>query len=294
MKTEEVIEEVEKSKVSFSKILLGTLFVLFTLIAVFFLATYIRWKAEISNKTEIVYTGQEEAIKIDKLVDFYGIELDPELKENEAISVYCTSEYGKECIMADYNNVLENNFRNPLLVISIIVLIDLVIVYVLVKGYIGGKKRTYVYGGLIILWGLISICVSVYKIADYVKLEKTGNEITGQLINYLRSNNKKSYVPYISYSTENPQNRAEIIDVKFFPLNYAIDGSFEEKEITLYQDKKNKTLVTPKRDMKRYILPISVGVLTVVMGFVYLTINPRFKKKEAKEAEKEKESKDKK
>ena len=285
MKTEEIVEEVEKSKVSFFKIFLGTLFVIFTLIAVFFMATYIRWKAEINNKTEIVYSGQEE-IKIDKLVDFYGIELDPELKENEAISVYCTSEFGKECIMADYNSFLENNFRNPFLVISIVVFIDLILIYVLTKNYLNGKKRSYVYGGLIILWGLVNICVSVYKIADYVKLEKTGEQITGKQINYLRSNNKKSYVPYISYSTENPNNRNEVIDVKYIPLNYSIDGSFEEKEITLYQDKKNKSLVTPKRDLKSYIVPVSTGVLTVIMGFIYLTINSRFKKREQKEKNK--------
>ena len=282
MKTEEVIEEVEKSKVSFSKVFLTTLFVIFTLIAVFFMATYIRWKAEINNKVEIVYTGQEE-VKIDKLVDFYGIELSTDLKESEAIDVFCTSEYGKECIMADYNSLLENNFRNPLLVISIIVFIDLILLYILIKDSLNGKKRSYVYGGLIILWGLVSICISVYKIADYVKLEKTGEQITGTQINYLRSNNKKSYVPYISYSTENPKNRSEIIDVKFFPVNYSINGFFEEKEITLYQDKQNKELVTPKRDLKRYILPITIGVLTVIMGFIYLTINSRFKKKEKKE-----------
>lgn len=282
MKTEEVIEEVEKSKVSFSKVFLCTLFVIFTLIAVFFMATYIRWKAEINNKVEIVYTGQEE-VKIDKLVDFYGIELSTDLKESEAIDVFCTSEYGKECIMADYNSLLENNFRSPLLVISIIVFIDLILLYILIKDSLNGKKRSYVYGGLIILWGLVSICISVYKIADYVKLEKTGEQITGTQINYLRSNNKKSYVPYISYSTENPKNRSEIIDVKFFPVNYSINGTFEEKEITLYQDKQNKELVTPKRDLKRYILPITIGVLTVIMGFIYLTINSRFKKKEKKE-----------
>ena len=106
MKSEEIIEELEKSKVSWGKVFLITLFVLFTLIAIFFAATFIRWKAEINGKFEILYTGQEE-FKIDKLVDFYGNDLATELKENEAIYVYCSSEFGKECIMPDYNNVLE-------------------------------------------------------------------------------------------------------------------------------------------------------------------------------------------
>ena len=74
MKTEEIVEEVEKSKVSIGKVFLCTIFVLLTLIAIFFGATYLRWKAEISDKHPITYTGQG-TIKVDKLIDFYGTSL---------------------------------------------------------------------------------------------------------------------------------------------------------------------------------------------------------------------------
>ena len=279
-KVEEVVEEVEKSKVSIGKIFLCTLFVLFALIGIFFLSTYIRWKAEISDKVPILYTGQEE-VKIDKLVDFYSIELSPVLKENEALYVYCTSEYGKECILTDYNNVLENNFRNPLLVISIIVLIDLIIVYILTKENLNGKKRTYVYGAIIILWGLVNVCIAVYKVADYYKEIKFNKTIDANVVYYLRTDSEKKYIPVYKYLVEENEKY-------YIPTDYAIKGEFKAEEATLYYEDNDYNLITVKKDMKKYILPASVGFVTIIVGFVYLTINSRFKKKQLKEEEEKK------
>lgn len=279
-KVEEIVEEVEKSKVSIGKIFLCTLFVLFALVGIFFLATYIRWKAEISDKVPILYTGQEE-VKIDKLVDFYSIELSPELKENEALYVYCTSEYGKECILTDYNNVLENNFRSPLLVISIIVLIDLIIAYILNKENLNGKKRTYVYGAIIILWGLVNVCIAVYKVADYYKEIKFNKTIDANVVYYLRTDSKKKYIPVYKYLVEENEKY-------YIPTDYAIKGEFKAEEATLYYEGKDYNLITVKKDMKKYILPASVGFVTIIVGFIYLTINSRFKKKQLKEEEEKK------
>lgn len=279
---EVVVEEENKNKISFIKVFLYTLFIMFTLVGVFFMATYIRWNAEISGKHEIIYYGQEE-VKVDKLYDFYGVEVSPELKEDEAIHIYCTSEYGKECIISDDLNVLENNFKSPLLVISMISFIDLIIVYILVKERLNGKKRSYVYGALIILWGLFNICVSVYQIADYYNLYKKGEVITGSKIAYVRTDSKKRYIPLVSYVVKNTQTEEEK-EMKVLLENYSIKGTFNKEDITLYKSRvKNSNIVTPKRDMKRFITPITTGLLIVVIGFVYLTINSRFSKKELKE-----------
>jgi len=273
MKSEEIIEELEKSRVSWGKVFLVTLFVLFTLIAIFFGATYIRWKAEISGKYQIVYTGQEE-IKIDKLVDFYGNDLATELKENEALYVYCTSEYGKECIMPDFNNPLENNFREPLNVIFTLVLIDLLLLYILIKDGIRGKKRVYVYGSIIILYGLVILGSVVYKALDYYMLVKDGNKITANQEYYLRTDNIKKYIPVISYELGEEEKQ-------YIPTDYAVKGTFEVKNVDVYHHDK-KDIVTIKKDYLMYIWPSVVGVLTFVLGIVYMLINKKKKEEEKK------------
>ena len=273
MKSEEIIEELEKSRVSWGKVFLVTLFVLFTLIAIFFGATYIRWKAEISGKYQIVYTGQEE-IKIDKLVDFYGNDLATELKENEALYVYCTSEYGKECIMPDFNNPLENNFREPLNVIFTLVLIDLLLLYILIKDGIRGKKRVYVYGSIIILYGLVILGSVVYKALDYYMLVKDGNKITANQEYYLRTDNTKKYIPVISYELGEEEKQ-------YIPTDYAVKGTFEVKNVDVYHHDK-KDIVTIKKDYLMYIWPSVVGILTFVLGIVYMLINKKKKEEEKK------------
>ena len=272
MKSEEIIEEVEKSKVKWSKVLLGSLLVVISLVGIFFIATFIRWKTEIAKKYEIIYTGQEE-VKVDKLVDFYAIEMDTELKEGEAILMYCTSEYGKECIAPDLTNELENNFRHPLLVVAMVVFIDLLLVYIITKDDLGGKKRTYVYGALIMLWGLVFIGVQVFKVADYYKLVKDDNTVVGTRVYQLRSDSKNSYVPIYHYDE----------DQVYVPRDYNLKGTYGEKEENIYLSKKNKNKMTVKRDIKGYIFPAVVGFLTFVLGIVYLTINKRFRKKEHKD-----------
>ena len=272
MKAEEIIEEVEKSKIKWSKVLLASFIVVFSLIGIFFIATFIRWKAEIANKYEIIYTGQEE-VKIDKLVDFYAIEMDTELKENEAILMYCTSEYGKECIAPDLTNWLENNFRHPLLVVAIVIFIDLVLLFIMTKDDLAGKKRTYVYGDLIMLWGLVFIGIQVFKVADYYKLVKDDNTYVGNRVYKLRSDSKNSFVPVYHYDEEQV----------YIPRDYNLKGTYEEKEEIIYYSKKDNKKMTVRRDVKGYILPAVIGFITFVMGIVYLTINKRFRKKEQKD-----------
>ena len=273
MKTEEIVEEVEKNKISLGKVFLCTIFVLLTLIAIFFGATFIRWKAEISDKHPLTYKGQEN-IKVDKLIDFYGSAIATELKEDEAIYMYCTSEYGKECITPDYGNVLENNFRVPTNVIITIIFIDLILLYILNKESLKGKKRVYVYGSLIILLSLIGIGTQFYKAADYYKLAKDGVEVKAEQLNYLRSDKTDRYIPVITYTIDDEVR-------EYIPDNYTVKGTFEKKEVTLYRDEK-KDVVTVKKDYKQYIYPTVIYVLSFILGFVYLFINKKSRKEDKK------------
>lgn len=287
-KIEEAVEEiVEKKKINIGKVFLDTLFVLLTLIAIFFMATYIRWKAEISDKYPVIYRGQEQ-VKVDKLVDFYGIEVPVELKEDETILMYCTSEYGKECIMPNYSSVLENNFREPLLAISIIVFIDLVLIYFLLKDTLNGKKRTYIYGAVILLYGLFILGRAVYKVADYYKEIKFNKTVEGEVVGYLRSDYKDKFIPVVEYIVEDNRIKDETAEQEeqtpptvAILTDYTIKGDFKKDKITLYYEG-NYELITPKKSMRKYILPAITGLAIVVMGFIYLTITKRFKKKELK------------
>ena len=286
---EELVEEVEKKKINIGKLFLCTLFVLFSLVGVFFLATYIRWKAEISDKTPILYRGQEE-IKIDKLIDFYGIELSTDLKEDEAIYMYCTSQYGKNCIMPNYSSLLENNFREPLTVINVIVFIDLVLIYILVKDSLNGKKRTYIYGTIILLWGLFGVGKVIYNATDYFLIAKDSHKIPVQVEKYLRSDYKDKYIPVFKYSYEDIGVRGDLkseFDYHFID-SFIIEGEFKQEEVKIYYDS-DFYYMTKKGLIFKNIVPATAGILTTIMGFVYLTINKRFKKKEAKKEQEEKE-----
>ena len=226
--------------------------------------------------------------KGNKLVDFYGIEVPVELKENETILMYCTSEYGKDCIMPNYSSVLENNFREPLLVISIIVFIDLILLYLLLKDTLNGKKRTYIYGAIILLYGLFILGRAVYKVADYYKEIKFNKTVEGEVVGYLRSDYKDKFIPVVEYIVEDNRIK-EVEEGEEEPTpptvailtDYTIKGDFKKDKITLYYEG-NYELITPKKSMTKYILPAITGLAITVMGIIYLTITKRFKKKELK------------
>ncbi len=275
-KQEEVLEEVEKKKINWKRVIQWFLFVVVSLVGVFFLSTYIRWTAEIGSKNEILYTGQEE-VKIKELKDFLGFDLETELKENQAMKVYCSSKFGDSCVTADYTSGIENLLRSPRVVVNIVLLIDLIILYIIFKERLSGKIRAYIYGGLVILLGIYTIGYEIFAVADYYYfVNGNKNVVDAKVVYELVPNNGKEFRPVVKYEVEDTE--------------YVTDIDYKAKEvgeeITLYYKKKMPDKIDFKRSMVKHILPSIVGIAIIVVGFLYLKLNKKEKpEKEEKKAE---------
>lgn len=270
----DVVEEKEKKKNS--KIILYILLVIISLVGIFFLSTYIRWNADIKDRNEVLYYNQDD-IKINSLSDFYGSEDLVELKENEAILMYCNSKYGGDCVTGDFSDNVENILRNPWVCINIVILLDLIIVYMILRNKDIKKIYVYILSVMIVLYGVYGIGVQAYKFFDYYHLVNDSEYIvTGKIVRGLVTNNESTFKPVVEYETDKGHF------IKY--IDYDIDGTIEEKineDITLYYNSKNHEDITPRRGFTNYILPLLVSIMSIVIGIIYLKIN-REKKEEIK------------
>lgn len=268
VKDVEVTEIEENTKESnVKKIVLLTILGIVSLVGVFFWSTKVRWDAEIEEYTEILYYGQEE-IKIDSLVDFYGEEVNTEVDEYSAILMYCESEYGGTCVTGDFNNSFENILREPSIVINIVILIDLILIFLLLKDKCFGKVKTYVIFGIILLYGLVNIGTVAYNFSDYYSfVNDSKNVVDGKIVRQLITNNKKEYYPVVEYSTK----QGDFVDYILVPLNGEVTDDLPDKgKITIYYDKNDNSVCTTKQSMSQYILPLIVGISYIVVSIIYL------------------------
>ncbi len=262
----EIIEDKGKDKKIY-KIFIWILIVLISLIGIFFLATYIRWNAEIKDKNEILYYKQEE-IKIDSLKDFYGSEVELNINDNEALLMYCSSKYGGTCVTGDFSNSIENLFRNPYVIVNVVILLDLVLLYFILKDKNIGIIKVYVISTIILLYGCYGIGLQIYKYADYYKLVNDSEYLTNGIIyKGLKTNNNKYFKPVVSYDIDSNNYKVYV--------NYDVKGTIDSKideKITLYYDNKNYENVTPKRNFVGYVLPLIVSIITFALGIFYMTL----------------------
>ena len=274
---EENVEEVEKKKINWKIVGLWVVFTIVSLVGIFFLSTYIRWNAEIANKYEIIYTGQEE-VQIKELKDFLGFDVDTKIESDQAIKAYCSSKFGDNCVTADYTSGVENALRSPGTVVSVVVLIDLIILYVILKDRLKKQIRTYIYACLIILFGFYIIGSEVFKVADYYFfVNNNKNVVEGKVIKELIPHKGKEFRPVISYE----------IDDKEYITDLDIKKTEVGKKINVYYKNKNYEVIEVKRDMiKHHIIPSIVGILVLVVGFRYLKLNGKERIKEGEEESK--------
>lgn len=269
----EVEEDTKKFDVK--KLILLILIVITTLVGIFFWSTKVRWDAEIEEYHEILYYGQEE-VQINELTDFYGEELSTEIKDTEALLMYCSSEYGKNCVTGDFNNSFENLLREPSIAINIVVLIDIVLLIILFKDkYMGNAIKTYIIFGIVLVLGLVNIGKVVYNFADYYAfVNDSKNVIDGEIIGQLVTENTSEYYPVVKYITE----QGEFINYVSVSINGQVEEDLPDKnKITIYYDKNDNEVITIKQSLSKYILPVIVGVLYIVVAIAYLVISKRKK-----------------
>lgn len=264
-------EVMDIKKVSIKKIILWVLFTIVSVVGLLFLSTEIRWKADIEDRKEIVYIGQSE-IKIDKVVDFYGVEVDTELEDNEALLLYCTSEYGGDCLTGDYNNGLENILRNSNLVVNIVLIIDLLLLFLIFKDKEIKKIFKVIISVLVFCYGVYNLGVQVYYISDYyLFVNDSENVVNATIVRGIITASEKEFNPLVEYETEKG---------KFLTyLDYPIDGKIDEKvneQITIYYDTKDHSIINIKRNVSEYILPIIISLIFMGLGIIYFILNREY------------------
>ncbi len=276
-KNEDIIVDNEEKKKSFfnKNFVLVILLIVVSLVGIFFASTYIRWNAEISELNEIIYYGQDD-IKITELKDFYGNEMSTEINDYQALRLYCTSEYGNECLTGDYVDTLENLFRSPRVVINIVILIDLIIVYFLIKDKKLKKVFIYAVSLLILLYGIYSLGFQIYKLSDYIGSVNDSQNVTqAKIIRGVVTSNEDKFKPIIEYTIEKGTN--------IIYLDYIVKGNIEDKiddTITVYYKKKDVLDVEVKRSFWGYILPTILSIITIIMSVIYFKLKDEKKKEE--------------
>lgn len=285
VKKEKVELTPEEKKEKIRKIKLISLFILVSIIGSLFLATYLRWNADIEDKHRIIYYGQDD-YNIKSLKDYYGADVSTDIGENEAIIMYCTKEYGQDCITADYNDWFENFLRDPVIIVHIAIILDLLIFYQLIKGKYMKDIKKLVMGIVIILYGCTLSFLQIYTIADYYIFANNKYKTTATIYKKVITDNKKSFHPIVKY---------EIYDEEYISyLDTAIKGDIEDKvgeEIDIHYYRKDKNNIVNKRFVLWRIIPFALGIVIIVEGTWYL---PKYRIIGKEDENKKKDKKEKK
>ena len=261
----EMVEDIKKNKIK--NIVLLIIIGVVSLIGFFFWATKIRWDAEIEEYTEILYVGQEE-VKIDRLDGFYGEIIEFELQDNLAILMYCESEYGGLCVTGDFNNKFENLLREPSIVINMVVLVDLVLLFILLKDKSFGNIKSYVVFVIILLYGFINLSAVIIDVADYYTfVNDSKNLANATIIKGISTSNENEFYPVVTYTTK----EGEFTNYLSVPVSGTIKDKVNE-EITVYYDAEDHNVITAKKSLLGYIVPTVVSILFILLSIIYLIL----------------------
>lgn len=276
IKDVEVTEENNK-KIDIKKIVIFVLIGIVSLIGIFFWSTNVRWNAEIEDYYEVLYYNQED-IKIESLKDFYGNDLSTKLSDNQAYLMYCSSQYGDVCVTGDFNNTMENLLRNPSSVLSIVILIDLLLVYLLLRGQELGKIKKIVIFSLMIIYGAINLGTQVYSFVDYYFFVNDSEYVANaNVIKGIVTDNKKEYYPVVTYTI----GEESYTNYLLVPVSGNVSEDVKNnKKITIYYDKRDNEIITSKKSFVSYILPCLIGTIYIVLGIIGFI---RLKKEKVKE-----------
>lgn len=264
VKDVEIDEKEQNKQDKKRKILLISLLVLVSLIGIFFLSTYLRWNADIEDKYRIIYYKQD-GLKIDSLTDFYGGDVSLDIDDNEAIIMYCTKDYGKNCVTLDYLNPLENIFRDPVIIINVVIIIDLILVYNLIKDkYIKDIKKL-IMGLVILVYGLGLTFMQIYKIAEYYIFVNNQFETTATIYKKVITENDKKFNPIVKYEIDGKEYM-EYLDTD---IKGSIDDKIDE-EINIHYYKKDKNSIVGKRNVLWRIAPAILGIIIVIESISFM------------------------
>ena len=173
---------------------------------------------------------------------------------------------------------MEDLLRNPGIVISIVILIDLLLVYLLLRGKEFGKIKKVVIFSLMIIYGIINLGSQVYSFVDYYFFVNDSEYVANaKIVKGIVTANDNEYYPVLEYGVD----KENYTNYLFVPVSGNVNEDIKNnKKITIYYDKKDKDVITSKKSLSPYIIPCLIGVAYIVLGIIGFI---RLKKEKVKE-----------
>lgn len=271
-----------KKKIDFIQVILIFLIVICVLGFSIFFSTWLRWSCDkvnlkevisLKQNTEIGYLEEGKFVIVDKLKDFYDIELSElELSEDEAVVLYCDIDNKTDCIYVDYNNFIERNSVNPIYMILIFIILTIVLLVILV---VRRKKINviiyYVFIGIFFTFGIVGASIHTCQIMNYyVFVDDSPYVANSVIVARLKGDNSKSeYRPVSEYEVEG---------IKYYYFGKkSIKGDFNKQKgekLTLYYDSVNHAIAV-KKENPFDILFIILIVVELIVSMVYVIIGKK-------------------
>ncbi len=276
----------EKTKISKRSIIYIIVMVLIGLCITFTLSTYLRWNNDIDGKKEVLlisvddkvgyYGDKNEFIEVTKLKDFYDVEEELSIRDNEAIVAYCGTKKSlrNECISINPSDSLENTMRNPFNITNILVIIELLLLFVLLISLPSVKKIVVkLIGVVILLYGLFLVGFEVYNISSYYYLIKNDNLIDGVIVKEIKDSNANGHIlPVVEYEINGEKK-----------LYYSLNKTNKKIGDVIPLNYKKGEVIERRNPIK--VFEIVIGAIILVIGIMYLVILPK-KVNSEKEVEK--------
>lgn len=268
--------EKEKEKISKKSIIYIVVMVLVGIGVIFSFSTYLRWNRDIENRKEVVLVSNQEEkvgytddkgnfVEVKKLVDFYGAEQEISLRNNEATIAYCgvKKSLQGDCIEINPSNGTEKALRHPSNIICFLFILEFLLLYVLFISLPNVKRIfVYVFGGVIVLYGVILLCVQVYQVTSYFTKNNTVDGVIVKEVKDSRINNH--YLPVYQYNISDKE-------YIYYSLNKTDKGLGEEEK--LYYTNKKFDDVAEKHN-PFHIISILLSVFVIIIGIIYLKVLP--------------------
>ncbi len=267
----------DKTKLSKRSIIYIIFMVLIGVCIIFSLSTFLRWHNDISNRKEVLLVSNEDKlgyydeknkfIEVTKLVDFYDVEQELSIRDNEAIIAYCgvKKSLRTDCISINPSDSLENAMRNPFNITNLLVVLELLLLFVLLISLPSCSKIVIkLLGGVIILYGLFLIGYQVFNITSYYFFVNDNENVAdGLIVKEIKDssiNNK--ILPVYEYKIEDQT-------YTYYSMEKTDKGINDT--VTLYYGK-NK--VTERKNPIK-VFDLVLGVMIFIIGIMYMAVLPK-------------------
>ncbi len=280
VKSKYVFYDREKGKLSKKSIIYIIIMVLVGICIIFSLSTYLRWNRDIENKKEVLltkeddlvgyYNDKNEFVEVKELIDFYDVEQEISLRDNEAIVAYCgvKKSLQNKCVSINPSDSTEVLMRRPWNIVNFLVGVELLLLFVLLTSF----PHVYawipkVLGSLVLLYGLFLIGFQAFQLTNYYySVHRNKTFVEGTIVREIKDSNiNDKFYPVIHYIVN---------DKDYTYYSYVRTDKKIGDEMTLYYRENTPDKVTEKRNPIK-VVDVLLGLFIFVLGCTYLLLLPK-------------------